>query len=107
LPQAPAPITPSTAVTPVRFDADYLQNPAPAYPPLSRRLQETGEVLVLVHVNANGIAEAASVQKSSGYSRLDDAALKAVRQWRFTPARRGDETISATVVVPIVLRLDN
>jgi periplasmic protein TonB len=106
-PQASAPPAPPTAVTPARFDVDYLQNPAPAYPPLSRRLQEAGEVLLLVRVTANGMAESVNIQKSSGYPRLDDAALKAVRQWRFVPARRGEEAIAANVAVPIVFRLDS
>ena len=107
----PAPLqevqAPSTdiAVTEARFDADYLQNPAPAYPTLSRRQGEEGKVLLMVRVSAQGTAEQVQIKQSSGYSRLDEAALNALRQWRFVPARRGEEPIAASVVVPIVFRL--
>jgi periplasmic protein TonB len=101
-PPAPAP----TPMTPARFDADYLQNPAPAYPALSRKLHEEGKVLLQVKVTAAGMAEHVQIKQGSGYPRLDEAALNTVRQWRFVPARRGDEAIAASVVVPIVFRLD-
>ena len=101
-PPAPAPLP----VTEARFDASYLQNPAPAYPPLSRRLREEGKVLLLVRVSAGGTAENVQVKQSSGFARLDDAAAGAVRQWRFVPARRGAEAIASNVMVPIVFRLE-
>ena len=100
-PPAPAPLP----VTEARFDAAYLQNPAPAYPPLSRRLREEGKVLLLVRVSAGGDAEGVQIKQSSGFPRLDEAALGAVRQWRFVPARRGAEPIASSVIVPIVFRL--
>lgn len=103
IPQAqPAP----PSVTPARFDADYLRNPAPAYPPLSRRMREEGRVLLLVQVSPQGTASQVRIRESSGHPRLDEAALEAVRQWHFVPARRGDEPVSATVVVPLVFRID-
>lgn len=88
-------------VEPPRFDADYLDNPAPAYPPLSRRLGEQGEVLLRVHVEANGSASRIEIRKSSGFERLDQAAAKAVRTWRFAPARQGGNAVAAWVVVPV------
>lgn len=100
---APAPVP----VTAARFDADYLQNPAPAYPAMSRRLHEEGKVLLQVKVTATGMAEHVQIKQGSGYPRLDEAALNTVRQWRFIPARRGDEAVAASVVVPIVFRLDS
>lgn len=101
-PAAPVPVL----VTAVRFDADYLQNPAPAYPAMSRKLHEEGKVFLQVRVTATGIAEHVQIKQGSGYPRLDEAALNTVRQWRFIPARRGDEAVPASVVVPIVFRLD-
>jgi len=98
---APEPLT----VTAARFDADYLNNPPPTYPAQSRRMREEGQVLLLVHVSADGAATAVHVRQSSGFSRLDDAALAAVRQWRFVPARRGHQTMASTVLVPIVFTL--
>lgn len=91
--------------TPASFSADYLSNPAPVYPRLSRSLREQGKVLLRIRVSAQGQAEAVDLQRSSGYTRLDEAALQAVRAWRFVPARRGDEAVPAWVVVPIEFTL--
>lgn len=98
---APAP----PALEPARFDTGYLNNPAPAYPLLSRRQGETGKVLLQVQVSAHGAAAQVEIKQGSGFSRLDQAALNAVRQWRFVPARRGDTAVAASVVVPITFRL--
>lgn len=93
------------ALESARFDADYLNNPAPAYPVFSRRNREQGTVLLNVRVSAQGQAEQVQIKRSSGFSRLDEAALAAVQQWRFVPARRGEATVAASVVVPITFRL--
>lgn len=107
----PSPVTTlappvAPALVEARFDADYLRNPAPVYPPMSRRRGEQGKVLVLVVVTPDGLAGEVSLRESSGYPRLDGAALKAVRGWRFVPARRGANPVAATVVVPITFRLE-
>jgi len=101
-----APAMPAPAVTPVRFEAAYLHNPRPDYPPLSRRLGEEGKVLLRVRVSREGRPAAVDLEKSSNFARLDDAARSVVAHWRFVPARRGDEAIDATVIVPIVFRLE-
>lgn len=103
---APAPPAPVVAVTPARFDAAYLNNPKPVYPGTSRRLGEEGRVLLRVHVGADGLATEVELKNSSGFPRLDAAAREAVAQWRFVPARRGDETVAAWVLVPIVFNLE-
>ncbi len=89
------------ALTAARFDADYLHNPAPAYPAQSRRLKEEGTVLLLVRVSAEGTPLSVEIRNSSGFDRLDEAGLQAVRQWRFVPAKRGSENVAASVLVPI------
>jgi protein TonB len=88
------------------FNAAYLNNPAPDYPALSRRLGEQGKVLLHVQVTADGAAASVSLQASSGSSRLDEAALSAVKQWRFVPAKRGGQTVRASVVVPVSFSLE-
>lgn len=88
-----------------RFDADYLDNPKPAYPPLSRRMGEEGRVVLRVQVATNGLPTEVAIQTTSGSARLDQAAFEAVRRWKFVPARRGDETVAAWVLVPIVFSL--
>ena len=108
-PAPPAPVVaaaPAPVVTAARFDADYLNSPPPVYPAQSRRRGEAGRVLLLVKVTPQGLPEKVEVSQSSGYARLDEAALAAVRQWRFVPARRGQEPVSASVIVPIEFRQD-
>ena len=97
----PAPAAPSAP----RFDADYLDNPKPVYPALSRRLGEEGKVILRVHVLADGQADEIQLHTASGSPRLDQAAQNAVRRWRFVPARRGGETLAAWVLVPIAFTL--
>lgn len=96
---------PSSTVVAPRFDAAYLNNPAPAYPMQSRRLNEAGKVLLRVQVSEAGNALQVQLHQSSGHSRLDQAALDAVKRWRFIPARRGDVAISEWVIVPITFNL--
>ncbi|NMF97305.1 energy transducer TonB [Aromatoleum toluolicum] len=90
-----------------RYDAAYLDNPAPQYPKLSRRRGEQGKVTLRVRVRADGRAEAVEIAHSSGHPRLDDAALETVRSWRFVPARQGDTPIDSSLLVPIAFRLDD
>lgn len=90
-----------------RFDADYLNNPSPSYPPLSRRLREQGMVVLRVRVLGDGHAAEVMVHQRSGHPRLDEAALSAVRKWRFVPARRGDAVIESWVFVPIEFSLNS
>jgi periplasmic protein TonB len=102
---APAPPLSSSEITEARFDVDYLNNPKPAYPPLSRRLREEGVVVLKVHVRSDGSVETAVIDKRSGSMRLDEAALAAVKQWHFVPARRGTEPVDSWVLVPIEFEL--
>lgn len=93
-------------ITPARFDAAYLNNPKPSYPALSRRLGEQGSVLLSVFVNENGRAENVTLKSSSGFDRLDNAALEAVSRWRFAAARQGEKLIASWVNVPVKFVLE-
>lgn len=88
-----------------RFNADYLDNPSPAYPALSRKLHEEGRVLLRVHVEVGGQPSQVNIHKSSGFSRLDERAADTVRQWKFVPARQGGQPVAAWVIVPIQFNL--
>jgi protein TonB len=101
---APAPSAPAT-LTPARFDAAYLNNPPPSYPPLSRRLGEQGKVVLHVFVEADGHPARIEIRTSSASPRLDQAAVDAVGRWRFVAAREGNETVGAWVLVPVVFTL--
>ncbi len=103
---APAPAA-QISVTPPDVMAAYADNPLPQYPALSRRLGEQGALLVRVCVKPDGSVASATNMKSSGFARLDQAAVAALLQWRFRPARRGTEPIEACVAVPWVWSLRN
>ncbi|MFT3931376.1 MAG: energy transducer TonB [Spongiibacteraceae bacterium] len=89
-----------------RFDADYLNNPPPIYPRLSRRHREQGVVMLRVHVLPNGAPDRIELQTSSGFALLDEAALEAVRKWKFIPAQAGGKAMAAWVNVPIEFSLN-
>lgn len=101
----PAQAAADVAVIPPRFDAAYLDNPAPPYPPLARRMGEQGNVVLRVLVSSVGTAEQVALKSSSGSMRLDQSALETVKRWRFVPARQGTEAVAAWVLVPISFSL--
>ena len=72
----------------------------PRYPALSRRLGEEGIVVLRVELDETGRVAAAQVASSSGYARLDEAALAAVRTWRCTPAQRDGQPVRAVAMQP-------
>jgi len=105
--QPAKPVEPSTApVVPPQADASQLNNPAPIYPQLSRRLRETGVVILEVLVKADGSLGDMRLKTSSGYTRLDESALRAVKNWRFVPAKRGGEAIDFWYELPIEFSLN-
>ncbi len=91
---------------PPKFGVAYLNNPPPEYPRLSRRAGEEGRVLLKVLVSVEGRPESVEISKGSGFERLDAAALNAVKQWRFEPARKGGKALSAFVIVPLTFTLN-
>jgi protein TonB len=98
--------SPIDEVLPPQFHADYLHNPQPRYPLMSRKRREEGEVLLRVRVDAQGHPQTVQVHTSSGHSRLDRAASSAVREWRFVPARQAGLNVAAWVIVPIQFNME-
>lgn len=96
-PQAPA----AARIELPSSDAAYLNNPRPAYPALSRRLGEQGKVVVRVLIGVDGTAQQAEIRTSSGYERLDQAALATVRSWRYVPGKRNGTAEAMWFNVPI------
>lgn len=103
---APAPTAPAP-VTPPRTDAAHLNNPAPQYPALSRRLGEQGRVMLDVYILPDGSVGEIKLNRSSGFPRLDNAALQAVKTWKYVPAKRGDTAIPFWYVQPVSFVLNN
>ena len=102
---APAPPAPPRVDLP-SSSADYLNNPPPPYPPLSKRMGEQGQVVVRVRIEANGSASQAEIQRSSGFDRLDQAALQTVKRWRYVPGKRAGVPEAMWFNIPIRFVLD-
>jgi protein TonB len=77
----------------------------PTYPATPRRLGIQGTTLLRVHVLADGRIGDVLVESSAGHPDLDEAAIGAIRGWRFDPARRGAEPVSMWVRLPVEFRL--
>lgn len=116
-PPAPAPAAPaapaaqpasSAGTGPVKADltSNLLSAPNPVFPMSSRRKRESGTVLLRVIVGEDGRVDQISVQRSSGFPALDEAALVAVRRWRWSRTMRDGRSIVVTgsVAVNMVLR---
>lgn len=88
------------AVTPPQVDPSSPPT-QPMYPAASRRFEEQGTVVVRVLVLPNGRVGNAWVDQTSGYHRLDDAAIEESRNWRFIPATKGDQPIAGEKKVVI------
>jgi periplasmic protein TonB len=82
-------------------DAQYLQNPKPPYPAISKRLGEQGKVVLRVLIGTDGTAQRAEIQQSSGFERLDQAALATVLRWHYVPGKRGGVAEAMWFNVPI------
>ena len=89
------------------IDANAEGNPKPAYPKASRALGEQGRVLLDVYVQVDGTVGDIRLHQSSGFGRLDESAMRAVRQWHFKPARQAGKQIAVWYVQPITFDLHN
>ena len=105
-PTPAAPPAPPSPPAPPRIElpssnAGYLNNPKPTYPAISRRLGEQGKVVLRVFIDAEGSPQQIEIRQSSGYERLDQQALDAVRRWRFVPGKRNGVPEAMWNIVPI------
>ena len=85
--------------------ARVLRSAEPPYPLVSRANDEEGTVYLRVSIAPNGRAGEVQVERSSGFPRLDQAAIKAIREWRFAPATRGGQAVVSWVTVPVKFQL--
>jgi protein TonB len=98
-PQRPTPV--ATAKTANVPQPVVIRNTPPVYPETARRAGWEGRVTVRVEVSADGLPISVALQKSSGYGVLDQAALRAVKSWRFQPRTMGGVAMAGTVDVPV------
>jgi periplasmic protein TonB len=96
-----------TGVVHVTKDAipSYRVNPTPTYPRTARKRGFQGIVVLSVFVDEKGKVSNLWVSTSSGYILLDNAAVKAVKDWAFEPGMKGDKRIAMWVKVPIRFQL--
>jgi periplasmic protein TonB len=76
-------------------------NRPPSYPREALRQGIEGRVLLRLRISISGQVDEAGIASSSGSTHLDDAALAAVLQWKFDPARRAGEAVAFEVIVPV------
>ena len=83
-----------------------ISQPKPKYPPAARRAGQQGTVTLSFTIGSSGEVISARIAKSSGYILLDNAALSAIRSWRFKPARNAlGEAVSYSYTLPVPFRL--
>jgi len=87
--------------------ARLTSNPKPTYPRLSIRYGEQGEALCRLEIDAEGRVIGAKIARSSGHARLDEAALSAVKRWRFEPATRDGVPEPSFATLPVVFRIQD
>jgi len=84
----------------------YSTLPQQVYPLASRRMNEAGTVMVKVVVDVKGLPRQVSLQQSSGFARLDEQALAAMRAARFQPCTDGGQPVECMAIAPLVYELD-
>lgn len=77
----------------------------PVYPPSARERGLEGRVVIRLVVGVDGVPSEVGVTQSSGVESFDAAAVDAVRQWRFEPARRAGVAVPEERLAPVVFRL--
>ena len=81
------------------------RNIKPDYPKGARQRGEQGDVVLEIRVNAEGLVDAVKVAASSGFAELDEAAVKAAKAAKFSPARSGHAPIASTARLKLSFKL--
>lgn len=85
---------------------EYIKSPPPEYPRLARKLEYTGKVTLKVEVKSDGNCGHVELVRSSGYSMLDNSAIGAVKEWRFTPAKKWGKAVSSFIEITVNFKLE-
>lgn len=105
IPDSPQVTSPSTVSTDLSLTCPV--RTAPIYPRSARKLGETGKVRVRVELDETGRLAASDIAQSSGYSRLDEAALAAIKSWRCQPAMRGGQALRIVSIESFEFKLED
>ncbi|BBO16085.1 conserved hypothetical protein [Candidatus Brocadia pituitae] len=98
---------PSQGTTGTKNTPGYSRNQPPEYPRLAKQMRQEGLVILRVEMDQKGMPVQVEIAQSSGYPLLDQAALKAVKRWRFQPGRIGDSPVKSVVAIPVRFRLED
>ena len=103
----PSSLIPQIAPRQARLDAPPKPKRSirPDYPKGARQRGEQGDVILEIRVNAEGTVDGVKVAVSSGFAELDEAAVKAARTAKFSPARSGHDPVASTVRLKLQFKL--
>jgi protein TonB len=108
-PEIPPPSEAAPEIAPKQARIDAPPKPEktirPQYPRSARLRGEQGDVVMEMHIDENGTVDLVEVASSSGFPELDEAAVRAVRSARFTPAKSDGKSVASTARVTLTFRL--
>lgn len=97
-----------TIISEASYEDSSLNNQSPRYPIIARKEGEEGEVVLLVKVSAAGMPIDIVIYKSSGFERLDNASMYAVKNWKFVPAKNKLQMpVESVIKIPFIFNLQN
>lgn len=103
---APQPLPPEPVMLSGDLSVSCPERSPPDYPMLAKRMNEQGKVVLRVELGEDGRIANVAVKTSSGYQRLDNAALNAVKTWRCKPVIRNGAAVSAVALQPFSFILE-
>ncbi len=104
-PSTPAPSPPAPATPRTVSSVEYIKAPQLIYPNLSRRLGESGTVVLRILINEKGLPEQILIHKSTGYNNLDEAGRQAAQRALFKPMVENGKAVPVYVLVPLTFQL--
>lgn len=87
-------------------DVSFADMTPPRYPADALRARLSGKVVLRVLVGSDGLAQKVELESATAPGVFDEAAMAAVKGWRFNPATRDGEPTSGWVLVPVSFDLD-
>ncbi len=108
-----APVAPPPPPKPVKRDpirvggnvqeSKLIRRVEPTYPELAKRARVQGQVVLVVTVDEEG--NVADIKVTKGHPLLDEAALNAVRQWKYSPTLLNGEPVPVIATVTVIFNL--
>ena len=99
-PTPPAIVAPTGPMAVDNIDERLVEAHPPKYPIESRRKKEQGTVVLRVVIGVDGRIAQVAVSESSGFERLDKAAVEAVKHWRWQPWTHNGQPVEVRGLIP-------